>query len=87
MAEIQYVDGNVNSGVVVHGEDPLNSDNVLVTRLGASESVPKDTVTDLNEHVVSEADQAAASAAQSSEDKDAEIAALKQKLADAEGNE
>lgn len=78
MAEIQYVDGNVNNAVVVHGEDPTNADNVLVTRLGASESVSKDSVTDLNEHgapPVTEADE-----------KDAEIADLKKQLADAEGN-
>lgn len=83
MGEIQYVDGNVNNSVLVHGDDPTNPDNVLVTRLGSSESVPKNTVTDLNEHVVNEADLAAA---KTDEDKDAEIAALKKQLAGAEGN-
>jgi hypothetical protein len=83
LSEIQYLDGNVNNAVVVHGDDPTNKENVLVTRLGASESVLKDSVTDLNEHVVNEADQ---SASQSTEDKDAEIASLKKQLSDAEGN-
>lgn len=78
MAEIQYVDGNVNNAVVVHGEDPTNKDNLLVTRLGASESVASETVTDLNEH--------GAAPVSEQDEKDAEIADLKKQLADAEGN-
>jgi hypothetical protein len=49
MAEVQYVDGNVNQAVVVHGPDPTNPENVLVTDLGATRSVLKDSVTAQND--------------------------------------
>lgn len=78
MAEIQYVDGNVNSPVILHGEDPADSKNVLVTRLGTSESVPKDSVTDMNEHDTSQLPVVETSA--SEKEKDAEIADLKAQL-------
>lgn len=82
MAKVQYVDGNVNNAVLVHGDDPTDSKNVLVTRLGNSESVAKDSVTDLNEHDTSQVPVPEATG----DEKDAEIAALKKQLADAEGN-
>lgn len=44
MAEVKYVDGNVNQAVIVHGADPTNEDNVLVTPLAGSVSVPKETL-------------------------------------------
>lgn len=70
MAEIQYLDGNVNSPVAVHGDDPTNTDNVLVTRLGTTESVPKESVTEQNEDPDGTVD----------ESKDAQIASLTEQL-------
>lgn len=41
MAEVQYANGNIHSPVVVIGDDPTNEDNVLVSYLAPTVSVPK----------------------------------------------
>jgi hypothetical protein len=43
---VHYENGNVNTPVIVLGDDPTDSDNVLVSRLNAAVSVPKSTVSD-----------------------------------------
>lgn len=45
MSEIHYENGNINSPVIVLGDDPSNEDNVLVTRLPSAVSVAKATIT------------------------------------------
>lgn len=58
MAEIQYVDGNVHNAVIVHGDDPANEGNVIVTQLPTSVSVPKENITEVNETPKDEAAEA-----------------------------
>lgn len=44
--DVAYVDGNKFNPVIVLGDDPENEDNVIVVRLGTSESVARDSVRD-----------------------------------------
>ena len=86
MAEVKYVDGNVNQAVIVHGTDPANDGNVIVTPLAGSTSVPKSTVTALNDtpdvHLESAAEATATSEGEKSEVQKLrdEIASLSEKL-------
>jgi trehalose-6-phosphatase len=43
---VSYENGNINTPVIVLGDDPTDENNVLVSRLATAVSVPKTTVSE-----------------------------------------
>lgn len=81
MAEVKYVDGNVHQGVIVHGPDPTNEDNVIVTPLSGAVSVPKENILPVNETPDVHLESAAAGASVTESDK-SEVQKLREELAE-----
>ncbi len=73
---VKYENGSIHSPVIELGEDPANSNNVLVSRLETAVSVPAWTITEEEGTPEAPAEVPAGTSAE----KDAEIADLKAKL-------
>ncbi len=84
MAEVKYLDGNVNQAVIVHGPDPAKESNVLATPLTGTVSVPKESVTGLNDTPDVHLESAAAEQQTTDADK-SEIQKLREEIASLSG--
>jgi hypothetical protein len=93
---VKYENGSIHSPVIELGEDPTDTNNVLVSRLATAVSVPKWTVTEeegtptepesVPAGTTAEKDQAIADLSAAHDEKDGVIEQLKAKLAELEGN-
>lgn len=93
---VKYENGNIHTPVIELGEDPSDTNNSLVVRLGNAVSVPKWTITteegtptepeSVPAGTVAEKDAAIAAHEASHDEKDGVIASLKAKLEELENN-